>query len=91
MLALTAWPDPDKLFAHLAAEVDACADDQHALSAEARAARLGQLTADLFVTEQEEARLVEAAEQAGVSVLPRPDLDPRALLALSATLPAARR
>lgn len=52
-----------------------------AVTAEDRRERVAKIDAQLFDLEQQEERLIEEAEEAGIEITRRPDADPRAVLA----------
>ncbi|MET3965431.1 hypothetical protein [Bradyrhizobium sp. S3.9.1] len=78
VVGLMAWLHPKEFLAALDREIDAVGDDEAALSAEQRIAKLAQIDGDLLASAREESHFAEMA-----GVLPRPDLDPRAVLQLS--------
>jgi hypothetical protein len=85
-VGLAAWLFPDAMAAALDREIDAVAEDEIALSTEARRKRLAVIDGDLLRSQREEAAFAELA-----GVLPRADIDPRAALGLAATMPASKR
>jgi hypothetical protein len=91
VLALVAWLHRDALVTAVEREISDAADDEHALTATQRAERVAQIERDLFAFEFEECRQIEAAAEAGSLILPRADVDPRALLGLSPDVPAPTR
>lgn len=89
-VAMMMWLFKDQLLARIEAEIDECADDRSALSPETRAKRRAQIAAQILQTEREEERLIELAADQGVTIMRRPDCDPRAILQLSDAAPAPR-
>jgi hypothetical protein len=83
-LALTAWLHKDALIAALTREIEARTASGKAMSAEQRTAKLEELGAALLAAEREDVTLVFASNGA---ILPRPDTDPRAVLALADSAP----
>lgn len=81
-VALAAWLDPDALLAALEREIDELADDEAALSDEARAAKRTEILADLLAVERDEEAFILQAAASGAEILRRPDADPRAVLGL---------
>ena len=90
-LALFAWTFKDVLVAKLAAEIDVEADDDAALSIEAREKAEAELLEDLLDIERQEADLIFSAQREGLPVEHRADVSPLALLGvrLITTAPAA--
>ena len=88
-VALLAWLFKETLVSRIELEIDASADDEHALSTEQRAETLAACRRDCLAYEREEEALVEHAEANGLEILRRVDADPRAILGLSDELPAA--
>lgn len=86
-LALMFWLHHDAIVQRLEALIDEQADDQNALTLEQRSEQLAEIARDLLATEREEAYWTDAAIAAGAAVLHRADLDPRAALMLSSSLP----
>jgi hypothetical protein len=64
-------------------EIDAIAEDEIALDADARKARLSQIASDMLATEREECALIWKLRDKGVPFAFRHDVDPRALLGLA--------
>jgi DNA repair exonuclease SbcCD ATPase subunit len=83
-IALVAWLHKDALIAALSRQLDGNIDHSKALAAEQRAAKLSGLGSALLAVEREECELIFAGDSA---VMPRPDADPRAVLALADTAP----
>jgi hypothetical protein len=84
-VGLMGWLFQKQLLAAIDAEIDAVADDGAALSVEERIKRLAEIDGDILDSERQEA---EFATLAGV--LPRADIDPRAILALSDSMPGRK-
>ena len=84
-LAVLAWLRKDELLAALDAEVDAMAEDESALTDQARADRMEKINAEILLLERSEAAAVWAA---GDPAALREDLDPRAALAIDGPAPA---
>ena len=84
-LALFVWMTAEPLLFAIEAEIDANSRDDAALTAEQRAERLAELDASILATERDEVSLVDAA-----GADHRGDIDVRAWLAISGTLPAPR-
>lgn len=85
------WLFQRELIAAIEREIDACADDAHALTAEQRAVQLATIAADMLAVEREEVALLDEANAETITVLPRSDVDPRAVLGLADTMPAPDR
>lgn len=81
-VGLLAWLFPTEMRAAMDREIDAISEDEIALSAEQRVERLAIIDSDILASEREEATFAELA-----GVLPRPDIDPRAVLGLSEKMP----
>ena len=79
-IALLAWTFKDALFAALDREIDARADDKHALTPEARAKAEAEVMADLLSVEREECALVWRALSQNLPVFHRNDCSPLAIL-----------
>lgn len=77
-VGLLAWLFPEQFRAAMAKEIAAVADDNAALTAEQRTAKLKRIEADLLAIGRDEVAFCEMA-----GILPRADLDVRALLGLS--------
>lgn len=80
------WIFPTEVRAAIDREIDAVSDDEIALSPEERAERLARIDGDLLASEREEAAFAELA-----GLLPRADIDPRAVLQLAGSMPAPER
>ncbi len=80
VLALIAWLHQDELIRRLDAEIDATADDAHALDADQRRRAEAEILADRLSLEREEAELCWRQAADGRPIVHRPDLDPQALL-----------
>lgn len=80
-----AWLFPKEMQAAIDKEIDANGDDKAALSAEQRTAKLVQIDGDILASEREEAAFAELA-----GLMPRHDLNPRAVLQLADNMPAPR-
>jgi hypothetical protein len=74
--------DKDALIARLEAEIDELADDSVALDASMRGYREHELLTQILATERAECAAIEAAEQAGMTIPYRDDVDVRAALCL---------
>lgn len=85
-IGLLAWLFPKEFHAAIDREIDAAGDDKHALSPEQRITKLTEIASDILAMEREE---VHFAELAGL--LPRFDIDPRAVLGLASDMPAPKR
>jgi hypothetical protein len=81
-LGLFAWLYRDALIAALDREIDGCADDPNALTAEQRRKAEAEIHADLLAIEREECALVEVAQSQGLSADYRIDCNPRAILGI---------
>lgn len=79
------------LLAAVNGEIDAVADDEHALTDAARAEKLAEVMSDILAVERQEEALICAAESAGSVILRRAECDPRAVLNLSDSLPGPDR
>ena len=64
------------------------ADDQNALTAEQRAEQIGEIDRDRLAIQREEEHWVGKAIEDGMTMLRRPDADPRAVLGLADDMPA---
>lgn len=78
-LALFAWLHRDALIARLDALIDE-ADDAASLWHEARERQAAEVAGDLLDVERQEATLMFCGWADGLSIQPRPDLAPAALL-----------
>jgi hypothetical protein len=87
--ALIAWALGPALVQAIEREIDEIADDERALSADQRRAKLNEIAADLLAVEREEESLIEMAEAEGLPIHRRSDADPRAVLGLAAPASAA--
>jgi len=81
--ALMAWLDHDLLAARLEAEIDAQTNDEFALAAADRTARLAEIDADILSLERQEEVMIEAAEKSGQDIPRRPEASPLAILSVS--------
>jgi hypothetical protein len=81
---------PDVMIARAEKAIDAVSDDEAALSDTDREKALIQIKRDQLATEREEIALVNLANSQSGNVLFRGDTDARALLTLSADMPAPR-
>jgi hypothetical protein len=84
-VSLLAFLFRDQMIAALEAEIDARADDAHALGDKERAEREAELLASILQTEREEESLIDVANEVGGTVLRRPDADARAVLGIAST------
>lgn len=80
VMALLAWLHRDTLIAALDREIDATADDAHALDADQRRQAEAEILADRLSIEREEAELCWRQASDGLPIMHRPDLDPQSLL-----------
>ena len=85
-VGMMAWLFPKEFIAAIDREIDAESDDKIALSAEQRIAKLKTIDADILASEREESAFADLA-----GLLPRPDLDPRAVLNLADDMPGQNR
>ena len=81
-LGLLAWRDPDALIERLGRMIETTADDETALSSEARAAKIAELEAQILDLERREESLIEQALDQGQVIRRRADADPRAILGI---------
>jgi hypothetical protein len=88
-LALFAWLHRDQLIAALDRQIDSESDDGAALTHEAREQQAAEVQGDLMSTERDEATLMFRGWADGLSILPRPDLAPAALLNVQLVTPPA--
>jgi hypothetical protein len=86
-----AWLHRDALIAAVEAAIDQDADDSSALSDEVRAQRLAETKAKILEAERLEEAFIVAAQEAGVTIARRSDVDPRAVLGLADSAPAPNR
>jgi len=86
-IGILCWANRDAMIAAAEREIDELAEDEHAMSEEARAMREAELLAAIFQLELAECKAVEESDGEQY----RADVDPRALLGLSSNLPAPRR
>ncbi|MGY4254585.1 hypothetical protein ACVI1L_001653 [Bradyrhizobium sp. USDA 4516] len=92
-LALFAWLHRDALIAALDREIDECADDDEALTAEQRREREIEIERDMLATAREEVALINLAKKQGVPADHRVDCSPLAILQIewvTAPPPATR-
>jgi hypothetical protein len=89
-VGLVCWLFRDVLVAKVEAEVDAAADDKHAMTPEQRVQRERDLAGQILAAERLEEAAIEAAAADGIELQRRGDADPRAMLQLAGTLPAPR-
>jgi hypothetical protein len=75
-----AWAFKDQLIKRLDAEIDSEKDDPNALTIEERQKRAALVMGDLRVIERQEAALMFKGWSEGLSIQPREDLDPVAML-----------
>ena len=88
VLALTAWLFPDDLMARLETEIAEASDDGKALTDEARASRVTEITSAILAAEREEEAVIRLIERAGGEFERRVDADPRAVLSVGSEAPA---
>lgn len=77
----------DRILADLEHDIDIVADDASALSDEQRAKRISACKAAILDQERTEESLIVMAAESGLSVMRRPDADPRAILGLANSMP----
>lgn len=82
-MAFQFWLNKDAIIKKLEAAIDAESDDKAALSGEDRAKRIATITADMLANERDECALVWLAQEQGLPVEHRVDIDPLALLGVS--------
>lgn len=82
-VSFAAWVNPEGFLASLCREIDLCADDDAALSADERFKRSAAIAAEKLAAERDEEFWIDKAGLAR-----RPDIDPRAVLGLAVDLPA---
>lgn len=85
-VGLLAWVFPKEFAAAVDREIDAEGDDQKALTNEQRIAKLAEIDGDILAAEREEAYFLELT-----GLLPREDMDIRAVLGLASDMPAPKR
>lgn len=86
-LALMCWLCRDQMVERMTALVAEQHDDELSLSTDERRDRLADLDRRLLEVERTEAGLLDMAAEQGAPMLPREDMDIRALLNLSSDLP----
>jgi len=86
-LPLLLWLLRSTLIEAIEREIDAQADDEHALTSEERAEQLAVIWGDLLATERAEEFWLSQAVKEGASLSRRSDLDPRACLGFASSLP----
>jgi hypothetical protein len=91
VLGLVAWLFGSELIAAVEREISEVADDAHALAPDDRKKRESALASEILQCERSEAALIEAAAADGIELPRRPDMDPRAVLGLSSSLPRPPR
>ena len=69
-------------------QIDAIADDANALTEQARTEQIGEIDRDRLAVQREEEHWVGKAIDGGMTMLRRPDADPRAVLGLADDMPA---
>ena len=87
-LALFAYLHRSQLIASVNEEIDRLADDESALSAKERKERTQTIMRDILEVEFEEEALIVQAHEKSLNIPRRSDADPRAVLGLSAEMPA---
>jgi hypothetical protein len=88
VLPLLIWAvGPNQLYDRIAAQIDADADDEFALTDEARGKLIATLQADLLATEREESALIDFAIGSAIVVHHRAEIDPRAALGVAVSSP----
>ncbi|MGY4567543.1 hypothetical protein [Bradyrhizobium sp. USDA 3256] len=85
-IGLLAWLFPKQFQDAIDKEIDAAGDDKAALSLEQRIAKLAEIDGDMLASERDEAHFSELA-----GLLPRSDIDPRAVLNLASDMPSPKR
>jgi hypothetical protein len=86
-LAIIAWLHRDALAMALSNEIDACANDTAAFSAEDRRTAIETARRDMLAVAREEEAFIRMSKDAGAIINRRADADPRAVLMLSGELP----
>jgi hypothetical protein len=87
-LALICWSFKSQLLSALDAEIERCADDGAAMTADQKATKIGELEAALLERERVEEAITAAVIECGSKVARRADLDPRALMGVDGPAPA---
>ena len=87
-LPLLFWLHRDAIFAKIEQQIDAVADDANSLTERERAEQIGEIDRDRLAVQREEEHWIGAAVDAGMTMLRRPDADPRAVLGLADDMPA---
>ena len=87
-LPLLFWLHRDAVVAKIEAQIDEIADDQNALTKEQRAEQIGEIDRDRLAIQRDEEHWVSKAIEDGMTMLRRPEADPRALLGLDDSMPA---
>ena len=67
----------------LAAEIDEASDDGAAISDDERQRKSAEISADILAVQRLEAELIWRAMRDGAAIMPRPDIDPAALLGVT--------
>lgn len=87
--AALAWLDPAAFEKRLHEDIEKLPQTALAMSADARAAKLLELEAELLARERDEEALIELAEEQGLAIARRLDADARAVLGIA--LPSAKK
>jgi hypothetical protein len=89
-LAFTLWLHKSAAIAAIEREIDAEADDKAAMTHQQREVAEAQVMADLLSVERDEAFLLFVGWADGLSILPRADISPAALLGVTLVTQPAR-
>ena len=87
-LPLLFWLHRDAIVAKIEAQINEVADDANALTAEQRTEQIGEIERDRLAVQREEEYWIGKAIDVGMTILRRPDADPRAVLGLADDMPA---
>ena len=87
-LPLLFWLHRAAIIAKIDAQIDAVADDANSLTDQERAEQIGEIDRDRLAVQREEEHWIGKAIDAGMTMLRRPDADPRAVLGLADDMPA---
>jgi hypothetical protein len=89
-LGILCWSDPERMINRIEEQIDLYADDANAIDDLSRANGVKDLFAKILSAERHEETLIREAEEKEIPIFRRGDADPRVVLALSDSLPAAK-
>ena len=87
-LPLLFWLHRDAIVEKIEAQIDVIADDQNSLTKEQREEQIREIDQDRLTIQRDEEHWVSKANADGMTMLRRPDADPRAVLGLADEMPA---